>query len=79
METRFERGDKVKPVKRLLRSCATQEYFKDDGWTRNPDEAREFCDSVEAAETCARHGLNGVELILSYNGGATEVFCTPMR
>ncbi len=69
----------VKAVKRLLRRCATQEYFKEDGWTRNPDEARQFSDAVEAAEVCARHRLSGVELILHYGGPAAEVFCTPMR
>lgn len=68
-----------RPVKRLLRRCDTQEYFKAGGWTHNPEEAQSFSDVVEVAETCAQRGLSGVEMILRVDGGATDVFCTPMR
>ena len=66
-------------VKRLLRQCGSDEYFKDGGWTNNPDEADSFCDVVEAAETCARHGLTGVELAVRLDAHACDVFCTPIR
>jgi len=79
MSKALKKGSHPKPVKRLLRRCATQEYFKGDGWTNNPDEAQAFSDIVEAAEICARHQLSGVELTLRYSGVATDVFCTPMR
>jgi hypothetical protein len=67
-------------VKRLLRRQNTREYFKDDdGWTENPDEARCFSDVVEAAETCARLGLKGVELTLREGSDTSDLFCTPIR
>ena len=69
----------MRPVKRLLRRRDTQEYFKPDGWTPNPEEAQAFSDVVEVAELCAQRGLNGVEMILRVDGGATEVFCTSIR
>jgi hypothetical protein len=72
-------GVEEKPIKRLLRRLDTQEYFKDDGWTRNPEEARAFVDVVEAAQTCARLGLNDVELTLRVGAAASDVFCTPIR
>ena len=62
----------------MLRRRDTQEFYKDDGWTDNPEEARAFMDVVEVAQICARHGLNDVELTLRV-GTASEVFCTPMR
>ena len=72
-------GTEARPVRRLLRRCDTREYYKEDGWTANPDEAKWFSDVVEVAEVCAQHGLSGVEMILRLEGGATEVFSTPMR
>ncbi len=68
-----------KPFKRLLRNRRTREFFKDDGWTLNPDEARVFTDVVEVAEICARLGLNDVELALRAHSSASDVFCVPMR
>lgn len=65
--------------KRLLRQRGSDEYFKDGGWTNNPDEADSFCDVVEAAETCARHGLTDVELAVRLDAHASDVFCTPLR
>ena len=72
-------GRQARPVKRLLRRCDTREYFKEDGWTDNPEEAKSFSDVVEVAEVCAQRGLSGVEMILRIDGGATEVFSTPIR
>ncbi len=66
-------------IKRLLRHKASREYFKDGGWTANPAEANNFSDAVEAAEICARYGLNDVELALRYEAGICDVFCTPIR
>jgi len=66
-------------VKRLLRHTGSQEYFKDGGWTDNPDEAESFSDVVEAAEACARYGLTGVELAVRLDAQASDVFCTPIR
>ena len=72
-------GSEAQAMRRLLRRYDTQEYFKEDGWTSNPDEAKCFGDVVEVAEVCARRGLSGVEMILRIEGGATEVFSTPIR
>ena len=66
-------------VKRLLRQRGSEEYFRDGHWTNNPDEADSFCDVVEAAETCARYGLTGVELAVRLDAHACDVFCTPIR
>ena len=66
-------------VRRLLRRCDTREYFKEDGWTSDPDEAKSFVDVVEVAEVCARRGLSGVELTIRMHGCTTEVFSTPIR
>ena len=65
-------------VKRLLRHQDSQQYFKDGGWTHDPEEADSFFDVVDAAETCARHGLTRVELALRLDAQASDVFCTPM-
>ena len=66
-------------IKRLLRHRGTREYFKDDGWTENPDEARSFSDVVEVAEVCVRHVLSDVEIALRVETRACDVFCTPVR
>ena len=79
MVNRLTEHTSEKNVWRLLRRRGTQEYFKDDGWTSDPAEARAFSDVVEAAEICARHGLTDVELILRVDVAASDVFCTPMR
>lgn len=66
-------------IKRVLRHRESREYFKDGGWTRNPDEANSFVDIVEVAQTCTRYGLNDVELALRFDSSTTDVFCTPIR
>lgn len=68
-----------KPVRRLLRHKGSEEYFKDGGWTTNPDEAKNFSDALEVAETCARLNLNGVELTLRFDSKASDVFCITIR
>jgi len=66
-------------IKRFLRHRESHQYFKDGGWTRDPHEAHSFSDVVEAVETCARYGLNDVELALRYDTGACDLFTTPIR
>ena len=66
-------------VKRFLRHQDSQQYFKDGGWTYDPEEADSFEDVVDAAEACARHGLTRVELALRLDAQASDVFCTTMR
>ncbi len=66
-------------MKRFLRRRASREYFKEGGWTRNPEEALSFSDVVEAAQTCVRYGLSDVELALRFEPQASDVFCTPIR
>ena len=65
-----------KVIKRLLRRSGSGEYFKDGGWTGNPEEASTFADAVQVAEICARYGLRDVELALRYNAAAGDLFCT---
>ena len=66
-------------VKRFLRHRDSQQYFKDGGWTQDPEEADTFEDVVEAAEACARYGLTEVELAVRLEAQACDVFCTPIR
>ena len=67
-------------MKRFLRRRASREYFKNGGWTSNPEEADNFSDVVEAAQTCARYGLSDVELAIRFDQRASDdVFCTPLR
>jgi hypothetical protein len=68
-----------KAVKRLLRHRDSGEYFKDGGWTNDPNEADNFADVVEVAEICAQYELNGVELVLRMDTSSSDVFCTAIR
>jgi hypothetical protein len=68
-----------KPIKRVLRHRGSAAYFKDGGWTPDPEEAHSFSDIVEAAETCARYGLSDVELALRYEAAAVDLFCVSLR
>jgi len=68
-----------KPIKRVLRHRTSAAYFKNGGWTPNPEEAYSFSDVVEAAETCARYGLSDVELALRYDAAAADLFCVTLR
>ncbi len=69
----------TRAIRRLVRHRATRQYYKEGGWTLNPDEATEFLDALEAAQLCARHRLTDVELALWVGSGDCEIFCTPMR
>ena len=70
---------KGQSIKRFVRHKASRAYFKDGGWTDNPEEANCFSDVVEVAEVCARYGLNDVELALRFEATTSDVFCTPIR
>ena len=76
---RVENGTEQTRLKRVLRHKASREYFKDGGWTNNPEEAMTFNDVVEVAETCSRYGLNDVEIALRVHSQAADVFCTTIR
>jgi len=66
-------------IKRILRHRSSREYFKQGGWTRDPEQADSFSDVVEVAQTCARYGLSDVELALRYSSGGHDLFCTSIR
>lgn len=68
-----------KSIKRFLRHKNSRAYFKNGGWTTNPADADSFSDVVEVAQTCARYGLNDVELALRYEAAACDIFCTSIR
>ncbi len=67
------------PIKRFLRHRESRAYFKNGGWTTNPKEASHFSDVVEAAEVCAKFGLEDVDLALRYEAAEEDVFCTRIR
>jgi formate-dependent nitrite reductase cytochrome c552 subunit len=67
-------------IRRLIRRKGTRDYFNGEGWTQNPAEAMNFCDSLEAAQTCAARGLVDVELALIVEGQQHhDMFCTSIR
>jgi hypothetical protein len=66
-------------IKRLLRHRGSKEYFKDGGWTQDPEEADCFSDIVEVAQACTRHGLNNVEVALRYPASRGDFFSTLIR
>jgi hypothetical protein len=66
-------------VKRVLRHRASKAYFKNGGWTADPQEADSFSDVVQVAETCVRYGLSDVEVALRFESAECDVFCTPIR
>lgn len=73
---RFEREFRVT---RMLRHRISREYFKNGGWTPNPEEASSFADVLEAARTCNQYGLTNVEIALRCQSAKADVFCTPIR
>ncbi len=42
---------------RVLRRKDSRYYFRGDGWTADPAEARVFASAMQAAQTCAELGL----------------------
>jgi hypothetical protein len=79
MVTIQEVADSELTIKRLLRRENTAEYFRENGWTKDPAEAKCFLDMIEVAETCARCGLDHVEVILRVDAQACDFFCTAVR
>ena len=79
MAKALDNSNRQRKIKRLLRHRATREYLKEHGWTKNPEEAKSFCDVVEVAEACTKLGLMDVELTLCVEGPEAELFCTPIR
>ena len=75
----YDATEQDQTIKRFLRHRGSREYFKHGGWTTNPAEADSFSDVVEVAETCARYGLNDVELAVRYETAGCDLFCTPIR
>ena len=78
METRLQTRSSEHEIRRLLRRTNSQEYLSGQGWTRDPCEATTFSDVLEAAQTCIRRDLHGVELALRVEPDACDVFCTPL-
>jgi hypothetical protein len=65
--------------KRFLRRQGVAEYFNGDGWTSDPEQAKCFIDSLEAAQTCAKHNLSHVEMAIRVELKGPDIFCTPFR
>jgi hypothetical protein len=66
-------------MRRLLQSVKTGEYFCDGQWTPDPARAQHFSDSGEVIETCLRHHLTDVELVLQLNTEAVGGSDTHVR
>jgi hypothetical protein len=50
----------------LIQSLATHEYFQKGNWTLESGWAEEFPNSAKALDTCLRHDLREVELVLQF-------------
>ena len=55
----------TRTAKRVLRHRRSHAYFKEGAWTANVDEATEFPNVRQIAETCVAHQLREVDLVLS--------------
>jgi hypothetical protein len=64
---------KIPAMRRLLQSVETGEYFRAGQWTPDPAQAQHFSDSGEVIETCLRHHLTEVELVLQLDSEAVGV------
>ncbi len=67
------------PMRRLLQSVKTGEYFREGQWTPDPAQAQNFSDSGKVIETCLRHHLTDVELVLQPNAETVGVAATHVR
>ena len=63
----------TRTAKRVLRHRRSRAYFKEGAWTEHIDEATEFPNVRQIAETCVRHHLRDVDLILSSEAGFMEL------
>lgn len=80
MAVKNRASSKEKEPKRLLRRQGpADEYFDGHGWTTNPEQAKCFIDSLEAAQVCARHNLTRVEMAIRVDLKGSDIFCTPVR
>jgi hypothetical protein len=66
-------------MRRLLQSVKTGEYFRDGRWTPDAAQAQHFSDSGKVIETCLRHHLTDVELVLQCDPGLVGVSETHVR
>jgi hypothetical protein len=67
------------PMRRLLQSVKTGEYFREGQWTPDPAQAQDFSDSGKVIETCLRNHLTDVELVLQLDPEAVGVSDTRVR
>ncbi len=66
-------------VLRLLRCQKTNRYFTGDGWSEDPQRAKNYADEIEAARACVEHDLTHVDLVLRAAGAQGDIFITPVR
>ncbi len=66
------------PTKLLVRNTRSRKFLKSTGrWTKKAEAACNFPNMVNAIHTCMAHGVNEVELILRFEGEATDR-CLPV-
>lgn len=57
-----------------MRHKQTRLWFNDDGgWSWNINEATHFMSRANLIEACARYKLNGVEIVMKFNGSQSDV------
>jgi len=66
-------------MRRLLKSVITHEYFGQGYWTADPRQAQDFPDAGKAIDTCLKHHLSDVELVLQLNDEPQEFCDTHLR
>jgi hypothetical protein len=66
-------------MRRLLKSLKTREYFSQGHWTPDPAQAQDFPDAGKAIDTCLKHHLSEVELVLQLSAEPQEPYDTHLR
>ena len=66
-------------MRRLVKSLRTHEYLGYGRWTPDPHQAQDFPDSGKAIDTCLKHHLTDVELVLQLSTEPQDAFDTHLR
>ena len=64
---------KASITKLLVRNARSKKFLKSTGrWTKKPEAACNFPNTVNAIHTCLAHGIDEVELVLRFEGESAD-------
>jgi hypothetical protein len=66
-------------MRRMIRNVRSGRYFRGGEWTDNPKLAEHFSDSGRLINTCLKHRLRDVELVLEADAGPVRAPDTHVR